>query len=392
MKKYLAVHRQADARFNLDGFALAADGVHPGETGHWLMAREILRYLGCKEVSKSLGIAESLAGAPNGAQILKLVTERQTIMRDAWLTATKHKRPGLPVGLPLSEAQPLSDALAQEIQALIQNKKIAEVYLIGGQSNATGQGYLANMTDTMQVDSRSLIFHSGKPHLESGLPPFTWQAMHQASESPDRFGPELGFASKIKPVVPNSQIAIIKHAHSGSNLYSEWNPGMSAGDTAHWGVHFKVFIKTVTAGLDSLRKRGYVPIIRGMLWQQGEAEAYSADSISVQYGILLKHFIARVRQQVKTPQMAFVYGYVCPPPLKSAGIRSVRQAQHDADQDSGMSLAVRRAFVVPTDDLSHRSQDRNTPHPEDEIHFGTAGTWGLGVRMAEKMNATLGDK
>lgn len=122
MKKYLAAHRQVDRRFGLDGFALAPDGVHPNETGHWLMAREILLYLGCKEVSRSSGIAESLSGMPNGDQILKLVAERQSMMRDAWLTATQHQRPGLPDGLPLPEAQAKSVALEREIRALIQKK------------------------------------------------------------------------------------------------------------------------------------------------------------------------------------------------------------------------------------------------------------------------------
>lgn len=122
MKEYLAAHRQVDAKFGLDGFALAPDGVHPGETGHWLMAREILLYLGCKEVATSPGIVQSLSGIPNGEQMLKLVNERQNMMRDAWLRATKHKRPGLPVGLPLREAQAKSDAMQQEIQALIHHK------------------------------------------------------------------------------------------------------------------------------------------------------------------------------------------------------------------------------------------------------------------------------
>lgn len=386
MKKYLQAHRKADVAFNMDGFALAQDGVHPGETGHWIIAREILLYLGFKELKKSPGIAESLKLNSNASAIIKLVTERQNLMRDAWLTATKYIRPGLPAGLPLSEAKNISDELNREILALILNKKIAEVYLIGGQSNATGQGYLANMADSMKINKAVMIFHSGAPHLNSGLPAYTWQPMHQASESPDRFGPESGFSSKIKSVLPNAAIAIIKHAHSGTNLYAEWAPGNNLDDTIRWGVQFKEFIKTVNAGLDSLRERGYEPFIKGMLWQQGEAEAYSPDSISVQYGILLKHFIGRLREQFNVPKMPFVYGYVCPPPLTGRGISTVRQAQHDIDQQSEMALSVQRAFVVQTDDLSRRATECNTNYPQDQLHFGTDGTWVLGVRMAQIIN------
>lgn len=386
MKRYIEAHRKVDANFAIDGFALSSDGVHPGETGHWIIAKQVLLYLGYNDVVSSPGIVKNLAAVNNGPQILKLVTARQAIMRDSWLSITKHKRPGLPTGLSLSEALANYDAMDREIHALIQDKKIAEVYLIGGQSNATGQGYMANLSDTMKVNKEVIIFHSDSPHLNSGLPPFTWQPLHQASESPDRFGPELGFAGKIKPVKSNAMVAIIKHAHSGTNLYNEWNPGKDEKDSLHWGFQFKEFVKTVNAGIDSLRKRGYEPLIKGMLWQQGEAEAFSPDSISKQYGRNLQHFILRVREQVHAPQMIFVYGYVCPPPLSGAGIAAVRQAEYDINQDSKTPLSVNRAFVIETDDLSQRANDPGTKYPQDHLHFGTHGTWLLGLRMAEKIN------
>lgn len=119
MKKYLLAHRKVDAKFGLDGFALAQDGVHPGEPGHWIMAREILLYMGFKEVARSPGIVESLKQIEDAPQYVKLIAQRQNMMRDAWLTATKHKRPGLPVGLPLEEAQSKSAGLLVKIDSLI---------------------------------------------------------------------------------------------------------------------------------------------------------------------------------------------------------------------------------------------------------------------------------
>ncbi|MDO1445513.1 SGNH/GDSL hydrolase family protein [Rhodocytophaga aerolata] len=122
MKKYLQAHRQVDATFGLHGFALADDGVHPGETGHWLIAREILQYLGYKEVAKAADVVESLSQIGDAPQLVKLVTQRQNLMRDAWLTETKHKRPGLPTGLPLSEAMRKSNELMQSITTILQQK------------------------------------------------------------------------------------------------------------------------------------------------------------------------------------------------------------------------------------------------------------------------------
>jgi lysophospholipase L1-like esterase len=117
MKKYLQAHRKIDKKFAVSGFALATDGVHPGDLGHWLIAREILSYLGHREVARAPGIVESLPQIKNGAEYVKLVKDRQNMLRDAWLTATKHKRPGVPAGLRLPEAEMKAARLLLAIQA-----------------------------------------------------------------------------------------------------------------------------------------------------------------------------------------------------------------------------------------------------------------------------------
>lgn len=122
MKKYLQAHRQADAKFGLDAFALAEDGVHPGETGHWIMAREILLYLGFKELEKTPGILQAVRLNTDPLKLVKLITDRQILLRDAWLTATKHLRPGLPIGLPLPEAHSKAKDMLKEIKQTLITK------------------------------------------------------------------------------------------------------------------------------------------------------------------------------------------------------------------------------------------------------------------------------
>ncbi|HTF30865.1 MAG TPA: SGNH/GDSL hydrolase family protein, partial [Flavitalea sp.] len=126
MLNYLAAHQKIDAQYKLNGFALAPDGVHPGATGHWIMARQILSYLGFKEVMIVPGISEDLAKIHNGKQIFALVKRRQVIMRDAWLSLTKHQRPGLPDGLPMKQATDSSAKIAQELDELIRKDSIIE--------------------------------------------------------------------------------------------------------------------------------------------------------------------------------------------------------------------------------------------------------------------------
>lgn len=113
MKTYLENHIQKDS-----SFALAKDGVHPGETGHWLLSKEILLYLGEKNISDAESITDSLVKVKNADEILLLISQRQLIMKDAWLTSTGHQRPGMKTGLPLREAKKKAKQIQKEINAL----------------------------------------------------------------------------------------------------------------------------------------------------------------------------------------------------------------------------------------------------------------------------------
>lgn len=46
------------------------------------------------------------------------------------------------------------------ISQLSAQKKPVDVYLIGGQSNATGQGYVVNIPEDFTVDTAVLFFYS----------------------------------------------------------------------------------------------------------------------------------------------------------------------------------------------------------------------------------------
>lgn len=118
MRKYLEDQRALDS-----AYYLAKDGVHPGEIGHWLMAKEILLSLGQSEVKDFEDIHEAIASFANGESILSLIAMRQAILRDAWLTSTGHLRPGLSVGLPLPEAEAKAGEIESQLKQLITDQK-----------------------------------------------------------------------------------------------------------------------------------------------------------------------------------------------------------------------------------------------------------------------------
>ena len=273
------------------------------------------------------------------------------------------------------------------------NPNDVDVYLIGGQSNATGQGYSKNIPSSFTINTKVQIYHSSS--IVSGGAANSWITLRAASEGSDscnlglRFGPELGFGNAIQSAYPTRAIYIIKHAVSNTGLVDNWAPGANASDTAHFGPQFQTFVATVNGGLKALKDKGLNPIIRAMLWQQGERDVDIGGTAASNYGKNLAAFIARVRAQWSAPDMLFVYGYIYPASNFGTARDQVRQGEADVDQDSGNVLAVKGAFVVTDDNLSLRANDPNTCLPNDKIHFGTQGQLDLGKLMATKVHDKL---
>ncbi|GAA4462668.1 hypothetical protein GCM10023189_39650 [Nibrella saemangeumensis] len=113
MTRLLDDKRKADPAFKL-----ANDGVHPGELGHWLMAKPVLRYLG-ETIPDTATMLSSVSVHPRGEEILRLVSQRQGIMKNAWLGATGHKRPDMAPGLPMAEARRHYDQIEKRIRATL---------------------------------------------------------------------------------------------------------------------------------------------------------------------------------------------------------------------------------------------------------------------------------
>jgi hypothetical protein len=124
------------------------------------------------------------------------------------------------------------------------------VILIGGQSNATGQGYVNNIPPCFKTDKRILLYYSGS--LKGTGPAERLVPLSPASESPDRFGVELSLETALQKKFPQKKWAIIKHARSGSNLFRQWNPGKTSQDKQ--GEEYVKLIRTVRNGMEALKK------------------------------------------------------------------------------------------------------------------------------------------
>lgn len=259
-----------------------------------------------------------------------------------------------------------------------------DIVLIGGQSNATGQGYIRNIPNCFEIDTTVKLYYS--KFLNRGEGSEIWGPLSQASGSKEKFGVELSLGTTLQGNLPSKRVALIKHTLSGSNLHTQWNPGNIEGE--EMGLEYQKFITTVKNGLAQLEKEGYKPIIRAMVWQQGEADARTDAGIerSKNYAKNLNNLITSIRTEFNSPDMLFVYGEVLPLTAERFPARDlVRAGQIEVSEDSGSSYSLKGAILVESDDLQMIASDYKSPTPNDDVHLGTYGLLNLGERFAKEI-------
>ena len=123
MKRHLARERQLDRKYRL-----ADDGVHINAVGHLLIARQVLAHWGVstREIDDAEDADQVFAALPQGLEVLELVRQRQRLLKDAWLTETGHKRPGMTPGVPLEEATRRAGEIDRRLRACSSGALIAE--------------------------------------------------------------------------------------------------------------------------------------------------------------------------------------------------------------------------------------------------------------------------
>ena len=105
----------ANVTYLAPGFVFAKDGVHPGEEGHRFFAEAL-----CKGLWPVLG----LKGEPKfaNAEAYPVLLKRAHLLRDAWLTETKHTRPGVPAGKPVAQAEEEAKNLLESYRSIAEAK------------------------------------------------------------------------------------------------------------------------------------------------------------------------------------------------------------------------------------------------------------------------------
>lgn len=114
MTKAVAERRKASPDFTFQ-----PDAVHPNAEGQWFMATQLIAWCGDDRAAAAKSPEEMLAIYKLSPEMLQLARQRKDVLRDAYLSAAGHKRPGIGKGLPVSEADAKAAELSEKIRALV---------------------------------------------------------------------------------------------------------------------------------------------------------------------------------------------------------------------------------------------------------------------------------
>jgi iduronate 2-sulfatase len=235
------------------------------------------------------------------------------------------------------------------------------IYLLAGQSNMDGRGKSKELVGDLAgfakpFDNVLIRYSSGghKRKLRDGQGLIPLQP--GCNESPEQFGPEIGFGHAMAKAAPTQSILIIKVSEGGTSLRDDWNP-----DNPKSLYHRLMQVGKETC--DSLTQQGATYEIAGMAWHQGESDADQAD----EYAKRLAAFIDRIRADLKQPDLPFVIGEICAANKQYQGV--IAAQKQVAAAVKGVSFASSQGLTT---------QDAN-------VHFDFRSQIELGRRLAEAM-------
>lgn len=99
-------------RVDKKDFTFASDGVHPNAEGQAIIARPLAEYWGLHLNDRGL------PNHPQAEAIHAIVALKQSVLKHAWLSSTRHLRPGIEAGIPVPDAELKASELDRQARLL----------------------------------------------------------------------------------------------------------------------------------------------------------------------------------------------------------------------------------------------------------------------------------
>lgn len=299
---------------------------------------------------------------------------------------------------PSAIANQRQDAFREAVyDQLLPERQVTDykLYYLGGQSNMDGFGFVEALPEAYQGVVDGVMIYRGQTapdNTERGGAGF-WEVLQPGfglgyrsngynSWHSDRFGPELTFGHRIAALNPESRIAIVKYSRGGTPLhgsaqgYGNWqpdNPGLNQYDFALRTLHESRRVADIDGDgrMDRL-----VPT--GIIWMQGEADAYDSEQAADAYQANLTRMMDLFRAALGQDDLPVVIGQITDSGMAEDGsvmdwADTVRAAQERfVESDACASL------VTATNDFEY---------PDDDAwHYTSEGYLTMGIAFADAVD------
>jgi hypothetical protein len=101
-------------------FTMQPDGVHPNDAGQWVVAQQLIRWAGDEKSASAESVAAMMSQRKMPETLLPLVQRRMSTLRDSYVAAAGHLRPGVARGLPVEQAAAAAADLSKQINGIVQ--------------------------------------------------------------------------------------------------------------------------------------------------------------------------------------------------------------------------------------------------------------------------------
>ena len=213
--------------------------------------------------------------------------------------------------------------------ALLQGE-VYEVYFLGGQSNMEGFGFTSDLAPELRQPAENVVIYTGRSVAdgEAGGGVGVWARLKPgfgfefvtdgaANILSDRFGPEVTFGHALSATDPEARIAIVKFSRGGTALvdgvsgFGSWDPDYTASNGRNQ------YDNALTAISEALRTHDVDGdgepdrlIPAGIVWMQGEADAFHNEAASSNYAANLARLMSLLRAALHDDDLPLVIGRI----------------------------------------------------------------------------------
>jgi hypothetical protein len=271
-----------------------------------------------------------------------------------------------------------------------------KLYILAGQSNMTGYGYVKDLPVDLQRKNKNVMIYEGSSMLDfhhalglgiwAELQPGHGEGFKSDGKEnfySDRFGPELSFGKRISELYKDSGIAIVKYSRNGSSIdassagiFGCWEPDFIDSNGINQYDHFLATLRNALAVKDidgDGEEDELIP--NGIIWMQGESDATNTYQVAKHYSANLKKLISLIRASLRKDNIPVVVGRISD---SQKGDNENGKVWKFGDiiryeQEYFVKHDINAALIISTDNYNY----------SDKWHYDSDGFIDLGRKFAE---------